>query len=76
VGRYIARANGPTERGSVDKVEIYDSHGNRRSGNRDSVVYRGETILVKRRTGVVLGNLFLGMVTLTSLFLSVYAVTK
>ncbi len=74
VGRYIAMANGPTERGSIDKVEIYDSRGNSREGNRDSVVYRGETILVKRRTGVILGNLFIGFVSLTSLFLSVYAV--
>lgn len=74
VGRYIAMAGGPGERGSIDKVEIYDNHGNNRDGNRDSVVYRGETILVKRRTGVILGNLFIGFVSLTSLFLSVYAV--
>lgn len=73
-GRYIAMAGGPTESGSIDKLEIFDSQGNRRDGNRDSVVYRGETILVKRRTGVILGNLFVGFVSLTSLFLSVYAV--
>ena len=75
-GRYIAMAGGPTESGAIDKLEIYDDHGHRRDANRDSVVYRGETVLVKRRTGVVLGNLFLGFVSLTSLFLSVYAVTK
>jgi protein involved in polysaccharide export with SLBB domain len=73
-GRYIAMAGGPTVDGSIDKLEIYDDQGNRRDANRDSVVYRGETILVKRRTGVVLGNLFLGFVSLTSLFLSAYAV--
>jgi protein involved in polysaccharide export with SLBB domain len=73
-GRYIAMAGGPTELGGIDKLEIYDDHGHRRDGNRDSVVYRGETVLIKRRTGVLLGNLFLGFVSLTSLFLSVYAV--
>jgi protein involved in polysaccharide export with SLBB domain len=73
-GRYIAMAGGPSESGSVDKLEIYDNQGNRRDANRDSVVYRGETILVKRRTGVILGNLFVGFVSVTSLFLSVYAV--
>ncbi|HXV13090.1 MAG TPA: SLBB domain-containing protein [Candidatus Krumholzibacteria bacterium] len=73
-GRYIAMAGGPSDAGSVDKLQIYDSYGNRRDGNRESVVYRGETILVKRRTGVILGNLFIGFVSLTSLFLSVYAV--
>ena len=75
-GRYIAMAGGPSERGSIDKLEIYDSYGNTRDGNRNSVVYRGETILVKRRTGVILGNLFIGFVSLTSLFLSVYAVIR
>ncbi len=73
-GRYIAMAGGPSESGSIDKLEIYDGQGNRRDANRDSVVYRGETVLVKRRTGVILGNLFVGFVSLTSLFLSVYAV--
>jgi len=73
-GRYIAMAGGPSERGSIDKLKIYDSYGNERGGNHDSTVYRGETILVKRRTGVILGNLFIGFVSLTSLFLSVYAV--
>jgi len=75
-GRYIAMAGGPTETGSMDKLEIYDDHGHRRDGNRDTPVYRGETVLVKRRTGVILGNLFLGFVSLTSLFLSVYAVIQ
>ncbi len=73
-GRYIAMAGGPSETGSVDKLEIYDDKGNRRSGDRNSVVYRGETILVKRRTSVVLGNVFIGFVSLTSLLLSAYAV--
>jgi protein involved in polysaccharide export with SLBB domain len=75
-GRYIAMAGGPSQAGSIDKLEIYDSFGNSRDGDRNSVVYRGETILVKRRTGVILGNLFIGFVSLTSLFLSVYAVIR
>jgi protein involved in polysaccharide export with SLBB domain len=75
-GRYIAMAGGPGDRGSINKLEIYDNHGHTRDGDHDSVVYRGETILVKRRTGVILGNLFIGAVTLTSLFLSVYAVIQ
>jgi protein involved in polysaccharide export with SLBB domain len=73
-GRYIAMAGGPSETGSMDKLEIFDDKGNRRDGDRDSVVYRGETILVKRRTSVVLGNIFIGFVSLTSLLLSAYAV--
>lgn len=75
-GRYIAMAGGPSDAGSVDRLQIFDSYGNRRTGNRDSVVYRGETILVKRRKSVIFGNLFIGFVSLTSLFLSVYAVIR
>jgi protein involved in polysaccharide export with SLBB domain len=76
VGRYVAMAGGPNDEGSVDKIEIYDNKGNRREGDRDSVVFRGETILVKRRTSAILGSFFIGFVSLTSLMLSVYAVTK
>jgi protein involved in polysaccharide export with SLBB domain len=75
-GRYIAMAGGPTEIGSIDKLEIYDDRGNKRSGDHTSAVYRGETILVKRRTAVILGNVFIGFVSLTSLFLSAYAVIQ
>ena len=74
--RYIAMAGGPSDAGSVDRLQIFDSYGNRRTGDRDSVVYRGETILVKRRKSVIFGNLFIGFVSLTSLFLSVYAVIR
>ena len=75
-GRYIAMVGGPSETGSIDKLEIFDDKGNKRDADRNSVVYRGETILVKRRTAVVLGNLFIGFVSLTSLFLSAYAVAQ
>jgi protein involved in polysaccharide export with SLBB domain len=75
-GRYIAMAGGPSNAGSLDRLQIYDNYGNRRGGNRDSVVYRGETILVKRRKGVIFGNAFFGLVSVTSLFLSVYAVIQ
>jgi protein involved in polysaccharide export with SLBB domain len=73
-GRYVAMAGGPSDAGSIDRLQIYDAYGNRRDGDRDTVVYRGETILVKRRKGAVFGSLFIGFVSLTSLFLSVYAV--
>ena len=75
-GRYIAMAGGPSNQGSVDRLQVYDNYGNRRDANRDSVVYRGETILVKRRKGVIFGNAFFGLVSVTSLFLSVYAVIQ
>lgn len=75
-GKYIALAGGPTQQGSIDKIEIYDSKGHRRSGNRDTEVFRGETILVKRRTSVIFGNVFFGVISLTSLAVALVAVTQ
>ncbi len=75
-GRYIAMAGGPSNVGSMDRLQIFDSYGHRRDGDRNSTVYRGETILVKRRKGAIFGSFFIGFVSVTSLFLSVYAVIQ
>lgn len=75
-GKYIALAGGPTQQGSIDKLEIYDSQGHRRTGTRDTEVFRGETVLVKRRTSVIFGNVFFGVLSLTSLAVALVAVTQ
>jgi len=73
-GRYIALAGGQSSRGSIDRLEIYDTEGNSRSGNRDAMVYRGETILVRRNKSSVFGTLFIGFTSLASLILATIAV--
>ena len=74
--RYIAMAGGQTARGSIDRLEIFDTEGNRRSGNRDARVYRGETILVKRNKSSVFGTLFVGFTSLASLILATIALSR
>jgi hypothetical protein len=74
--RYIALAGGQTSRGSLDRLEIFDTEGNRRSGDRNSMVYRGETIRVKRNKSSVFGTLFVGFTSLASLILATIALSR
>jgi len=74
--RYIALAGGPTRAGSINKVRIYSKDGTIRDGNRESMVYRGDTILVGRRLMSYVGPAFVAFTSLTSLILSVIAVSK
>ena len=74
--RYIALAGGPNVDGSYDKIEIFGVDGSNRSGNRHSMIYRGETIIVKTKTSKQLAAIFWGATSLTSLVLAIYAVTQ
>jgi protein involved in polysaccharide export with SLBB domain len=74
--RYIALAGGPTRAGSINKLTIFSRDGTSRKGKRDSAVYRGDTILVERTTASYVGPIFVGLTSLTSLILSVIAVSK
>jgi protein involved in polysaccharide export with SLBB domain len=74
--RYIALAGGPNERGTYNRVDIFGSEGASRSGDRHTLVYRGETIVVKTKTSRTLAGLFWGATSLTGLILAIYAVTQ
>jgi len=74
--RYIALAGGPNASGTYDKVEIFALNGDKRDGDRRSLVYRGETIVVHQRTSKILSDWFFGVATIAGLALSIYAVTQ
>ena len=74
--RYIALAGGPTRAGSMNKITIYSIDGTSREGDRESMVYRGDTILLERTFSSFIGPLFVGLTALTSLILSVIAVSR
>ncbi|MCH7549045.1 MAG: SLBB domain-containing protein [Candidatus Krumholzibacteriota bacterium] len=74
--RYIALAGGPSQRGSIDRLEIFDAEGRKRSGNRDSLVYRGETILVRTKKSVIFTTLFFGFTSLAGLMIAVIALAN
>jgi protein involved in polysaccharide export with SLBB domain len=74
--RYIALAGGPTRAGSVNKIRIYSTDGTTRDGDRNSTVYRGDTILLERTMTSYVGPMFVAFTSLTSLILSIIAVSK
>jgi protein involved in polysaccharide export with SLBB domain len=74
--RYIALAGGPNGDGTYGRIDIFAENGTLRSGDRRSLVYRGETIVVKTKLSRQFAGLFYGAATLTSLILSIYAVSK
>jgi len=74
--RYIALAGGPTGTGDLNKLHIFSAEGGKRSGDVNSAVYRGDTILVRRKTSAIFGAVLIGAATLTSLVLSIVAVSK
>jgi protein involved in polysaccharide export with SLBB domain len=74
--RYIALAGGPNNIGTYDKIDIFGQNSELRKGNRHSLVYRGETIVVKTRKTHQFGAVFSGVVSLTALLIAVIAVTK
>jgi len=74
--RYIALAGGPNTTGTYGKIDIFALDGNKRGGDRRSLVYRGETIVVKQKTSKILSGWFWGAASLSGLALSIYAITK
>jgi protein involved in polysaccharide export with SLBB domain len=74
--RYVALAGGPTSSGSMDRLEIIAKDGSKRKAGRSSTVFRGETILVKQKKWKIFQTVFVSVTSLTSLVLSIYAVSR
>jgi len=74
--RYIALAGGQTSRGSIDRLQIYSPEGSKRNGDRNSMVYRGETILVRTKKSVIFTTFFFGFTSLASLIIAVIALAN
>jgi len=74
--RYIAIAGGPTRNGSMNKLTIFSKDGSSRKGDRESQVVRGDTILLERTWTSYVGPIFVAFTSLTSLILSVIAVSR
>lgn len=74
--RYVAMAGGPSDIGSFDRLTIYSADGGKRGGDRNSLIYRGDTIVVNRKASSIFGTVFIGLTSLTSLVLAIVAVTK
>lgn len=74
--RYVALAGGPGNTGSIDRLEIISRDGEKRGAGRNSTVYQGETIVVKTKRSRIFQTVFVGLTSLTSLVLSIIAVSR
>ncbi|NIM19658.1 MAG: hypothetical protein GTO51_04665 [Candidatus Latescibacteria bacterium] len=73
---YISLAGGPTKSGGYGRMSIYSRDGTKREANKASVIYRGETILVKRKRSASLGSFIAGLGSLSAFVLAIVALTR
>jgi hypothetical protein len=74
--QYISQAGGPTEKGGYGRLQIYSKDGSLRDAEQTSLVYRGETIIVKQRRTVKLRSFVIGLGSLSGLLLAIIALIQ
>jgi hypothetical protein len=73
--KYVTMAGGPNNNGSYGKLKIVSIEGEERDAERDSVVYRGDTIVVGTKTSRIFGALWVGLVSVTGLVVALVALS-
>ena len=73
---YISMAGGPTSKGSFGRISIISREGQERGASKDSIVKRGETILVKRSYTSMMGSFFVTVGSLSAIVLSIVALSR
>jgi polysaccharide export outer membrane protein len=71
VVQYIGLAGGTTRDGSVDRITIYSPDGHSRGARRDTRVYGGDVIVVKRSNYKVFADFFRGTIQLSTFVVSI-----
>jgi protein involved in polysaccharide export with SLBB domain len=74
--QYISLAGGPSEKGGYGRLQIFSKNGSLRDAEETSMVYRGETIIVKQRHTVKLRSFVIGLGSLSGLLLAIIALTQ
>ncbi|MCK4774648.1 MAG: hypothetical protein KAT30_07670, partial [Candidatus Krumholzibacteria bacterium] len=74
--KYVTLVGGPNDRGSYGKIKIISLYGVERDGERDSVVYRGDTIVIGTKTSRIFGALWVGVISLTGLIIAIVALSN
>jgi protein involved in polysaccharide export with SLBB domain len=74
--KYVTLAGGPNDRGSIGKIKIVSLDGVERDADRDSVVNRGDTIVIGTKTSKIFGALWVGVISLTSLVVALVALSN
>ena len=73
---YVGEAGGPTSAGSRDRVVVLDTDGEKRKGDRQARVERGETVYLERSTAGQATTALGILANLSALIISVVALSR
>lgn len=76
VAKYIGLAGGPTDNGSMSRIDIYSPDGTKRGASAESRPNRGDVIIVKRSKSKIVGQLISGLVQLGTVVITIVVLTK
>ncbi|MDZ7859613.1 MAG: SLBB domain-containing protein [Candidatus Krumholzibacteriota bacterium] len=76
VAHYVGLAGGPTENGSMSRIEIYSTDGSVRESSKDTRPNRGDVIIVKKSKKRLIGEFVNGVIRLGTVVISVIVLTR
>ncbi|HMA77255.1 MAG TPA: SLBB domain-containing protein [Candidatus Krumholzibacteriaceae bacterium] len=76
VAHYVGLAGGPTEKGSMNRIEIYSTDGSVRESSKDARPNRGDVIIVRKSKKRLLGEFVDGVIRLGTVVISVIVLTR
>jgi protein involved in polysaccharide export with SLBB domain len=76
VAQYVGMAGGPTDEGSIDRVEIISPDGSSRSGGKGDYPIPGDVIIVKRSRTRILAEFLSGVVRLGTVVVTIIVLTR
>jgi protein involved in polysaccharide export with SLBB domain len=76
IAKYIGMAGGPTEYGSMTRVELYSPDGTKRNVSPDDRPNRGDVIIVKRSKLRVFSDVAFGLIQVGTVIITILALTN
>jgi protein involved in polysaccharide export with SLBB domain len=73
---YISMAGGPTSKGSLGRISIISREGKERGAGKDSIIKRGETLLVRSSYTSMMGSFIVTVGSLSAIVLSIVALSR
>ncbi len=76
IAKYIGMAGGPTDNGSMTRVELYSPDGTKRNVSTDDRPNRGDVIIVKRSKLRVFSEIAFGFIQVGTVVITILALTR
>jgi protein involved in polysaccharide export with SLBB domain len=76
VAKYIGMAGGPTDYGSMSRVELYSPDGRKRNVSPDDHPNRGDVIIVKRSRLRIFSDVAFGLIQVGTVIITIIALTN